>query len=88
MVVLCIPEIKKVNSLPNDKILDCSKLKAFADDKLNAIEKLKFVLEWVEGKHCRKRRKCWFPGFSPFSTMFLKGLFLWVVESQDCVVKI
>ena len=22
------------------------------------------------GKHCRKRRKCWFPAFSPFPTMF------------------
>ena len=22
-------------------------------------------------KHCRKRRKCWSPAFSPFSTMFL-----------------
>ena len=26
---------KKVNSLSNDKILDLSKLKAFADDKMN-----------------------------------------------------
>ena len=25
----------QLNSLPNDKILDCPKLKAFADDKLN-----------------------------------------------------
>ena len=22
------------------------------------------------GKHCRKRRKCWKPAFSPFPTMF------------------
>ena len=29
-------------------ILEWLKLKAFADDKLNAIEKRKFVLEWVE----------------------------------------
>ena len=33
----------KVNSLPNDKILDWSKLKAIADDKINTTEKLKFV---------------------------------------------
>ena len=32
------------NSLPNDKILDWSKLKAFADDKIKLAEKLKFVL--------------------------------------------
>ena len=36
------------NSLPNDKILDWLKLKAFADDKKNVTEKLKFVLEKVE----------------------------------------
>ena len=35
-------------SLPNDKILDWSKLKAFADDKINVTEKLKFVLKRVE----------------------------------------
>ena len=37
-----------LNSLPHNKILDRSKLKAFADDKLNATEKLKFVLGRVE----------------------------------------
>ena len=36
------------NSLPNNKILDWSELKAFADDKINVIEKLKFALERVE----------------------------------------
>ena len=37
-----------VNSLPNYKTLDLSKLKAFADDQLNVTEKLKIVLERVE----------------------------------------
>ena len=36
------------NSLPNERILDWSKLKAFADDKINVTEKLKFVLGRVE----------------------------------------
>ena len=36
------------NSLPNDKILDHSKLKAFADDEINVNEKLKFALGRVE----------------------------------------
>ena len=36
------------NSVPNNKILDRSKLKAFADNKINETEKLKFVLERVE----------------------------------------
>ena len=39
---------ERVNSLPNYKILDWSKLKAFADDKIKVTEKLKFVLERVE----------------------------------------
>ena len=36
-----------MNSLPNDKILDWSKLKAFADDKINVIKKLKSDIRWV-----------------------------------------
>ena len=37
-----------LNSLPNDKFLDCSKLKAFADNKIKLTEKMKFVLKMVE----------------------------------------
>ena len=33
-----------INSLPHDKILDQSKFKAFADDKINANQKLELVL--------------------------------------------
>ena len=36
------------NSLPDDKILDLSKLKAFADDKINLTQNFKFVLERIE----------------------------------------
>ena len=36
------------NSFPNDKLLDSSKLKAFADDKIKVTEILKFVLGRVE----------------------------------------
>ena len=36
------------NSLPNNKILDWSKLKAFADNKVNLNEKLKLVLGRIE----------------------------------------
>ena len=32
-----------INSLPNYNILDWSKLKATADEKINVAEKLKFV---------------------------------------------
>ena len=40
--------IPSFNSLPNDKIQDLSKIKAFADDKIILTQKLKFVLERVE----------------------------------------
>ena len=36
------------NSLPNDKLLDWSKLKAFADEKMNVTQKLKFVIGRIE----------------------------------------
>ena len=42
-----------INSLSTEKNLDCSKIKAFADDIINMTEKLKFVLgrfENVVGK--------------------------------------
>ena len=58
----------------NNKILDWSNLKALADNKINVTEKLKFVLEKGR-KHCGKRRKCWLPAPSPFSTMFSKASF-------------
>ena len=63
-----------INSLPNSKILDQSKLKAVADDKINLTEKLKFIFGMVE-KHFRERRKCWFSAFPPFPKMFSKSFF-------------
>ena len=63
-----------VNSLPNDKFLDWSKLKAFAHDKINVTEKLKFVFGQVENVGKGENA-------SPFPTMFCK-----VVKSQDCMV--
>ena len=41
-------EINPINSLPNNKFLDRSKLKAFVDNKMKVTEKIKFVLEMVE----------------------------------------
>ena len=44
-----VDTIKEIfNSLPTNKLLDCFKLKAFADDKLNLAEELKFVFGRVE----------------------------------------
>ena len=59
----------RINSLSNDKILDWSKLKAFADDKLDMAENLKYVLGRVENI-VGKGEKGWLPAFSPFPTMF------------------
>ena len=36
------------NSLPNDKILDLSNLKAFTDDKISVTQKVNFVLYGIE----------------------------------------
>ena len=42
-ILLC-----SVNLLQNNEVFDWSELKAFADDKMNVTEKLKFVLVRVE----------------------------------------
>ena len=48
----------EVNPLPNEKNLDQSKLKGFADDKINWIQKLKFVLERVENINPFRNKPC------------------------------
>ena len=70
------------NPLPEDKILDRSNLKGFAEDKIDVTEKLKFVLGRVENIVGKGEN-----AGSPFPTMFSKGFFLRVVKSLDCVVK-
>ena len=66
------------NPLPNNKIFDWSKLKAFADDNINVNEKIQYILGRVE--NTVKRRKCWLPEFSAFRTMFSKGYLLRVIK--------
>ena len=84
---LCSLELALIfNSLPNDKILDWSKLKAFADDKINVNQKLKSDMGRIENI-VGEGRKQWLPAFSPFPTMFSKSLFHRVIKSPDCVVK-
>ena len=70
----------KVNSIINDIFLGW-KLKAFADDKINVNEKLKFVFGRIENMGKGEI------AFSPFATVFSKGFFFNVVESRDFVVK-
>ena len=60
------------NSLPNDKIVDLSKLKAFADDKLNVTQKLKFPLGRVEN-FVGKGENAGYQHFLLFPQCFLKA---------------
>ena len=66
--ILCCATIfwisANINSLPKGKILNWSKLKAFADNKINATEKLKFVLvgqvkQFVNLKRLNCNHKLW-----------------------------
>ena len=67
-----------LNSLTNDNILDWSKLKAFADDKINVNQKLKFASGQVENI---------VTSIFSFHHNVYKGLFIWVVQGPDCMVR-
>ena len=78
-----------LNSLTNDKILDWSKLKAFADNKIEVNENLKFALGRVEkivgkGENAGYQHFLLFP--KCFPKMFSKVFFPRVVESWDGAV--
>ena len=66
---------KSVNSLPNDKFLDCFKLIAFADDKLNLAEKMKLVLGRVEN-NVGKEENAVYQHFLLFPQCFQKASIL------------
>ena len=75
-----------INSLPHDKIMDWSELKAFPENKINVIEKLKLVLERVEnivgnGENAGDQHLLIFP------QCFLKASFPRSFKVRDCVVK-
>ena len=74
-----------LNSLPYNKFLDLQ-IEITCRTKYKYDRKFEI---WFgkDRKHCRKRRKCWLPAFSPFPTMFSNGFFFKVVKSRDCVVK-
>ena len=48
------------NPLPDDKILDATKVKAYADNNSD-VAKIMISLFNKEKKNCGKRRKCWEP---------------------------
>ena len=77
-----------LNNLPNNKLLDWSKLRAFADDNKKKSDSKIEIQIWKSKKNCGIGRKCWLAAFSPFPSMFSKGSFFKVVKSRDCVVKV
>ena len=67
-------------------MFDCSKLKAFADDKINMTEKLNFVSGNVENI-VGKVENAGYQHFLLFPQCFLKAFSYWVVTSLDCALK-
>ena len=74
-----------VNPLPNDKILDITKLKTFADNKSDIAKMTVSLYDRVDNSG--KRRKCWSPAFSLFPTVFSKTFFFRVVKSRGVCFK-
>ena len=62
-----------INPLLNDKILEWSKFKAFADDKINLTEQLLFVLGRVENI-VRKGENAGYQHFLLFPQCFHRAL--------------
>ena len=73
------------NSLPNDKSLDMTKLKAFADNKINLAQMMISVFDRV-GNIVGKGENAGYQHFLFFQQCFQKASFLGVVKSQDCVL--
>ena len=63
-----------LNSLPNNRFLDWSKLKAFADNKINVTELHTFFLGWVENI-VGKGENAGYQHFLLFPQCFQKGSF-------------
>ena len=61
-------------------------MKAFADDKINEIKKLKFVQGWVENI-VGKGENAGFQHFLLFRQCFRKASISGFEKSRDCVVK-
>ena len=69
-----LPHNHDFNSLPNDKILDWSELKALADDKINVTQKLTVSLGWVENI-VGKEESAGYQHFLLFPQRFQKATF-------------
>ena len=77
--------IDRINPLPNDKFLEWSKFKAFADDKVSVTLKQKFCLGVVENI-VGEKEKMLVTSIFFFSHNVFKRL-LAQSKRRDCVVK-
>ena len=75
-----------VNSLANYKILDVTKWKAFADDKINVAQMMISVIDRVENI-VGKGKNAGYQHFLLFPQCFQKSSCFKVIKSLDCVVK-
>ena len=66
--------IAPFDSLPNNKILDWTKFKILADDKINGIQKAKFLMEMV-GNIAGKGENAGYQHFLLFPKCFQKAPF-------------
>ena len=82
--IFCVMEFEP---LANDQILDMTKLKAFADNKLNFDKMTIFLSDKVENTE-GKGENAGYQHFLLFPQCFFKGFLSTVVKSRDCVVKI
>ena len=79
--------LERVNSLLNYKILDITKSKLFADNKLNVAKMTISLFDGVENTE-GKGENAGYQRFSPFPTVFSEAVFFRVVKSRDCEVEI
>ena len=74
------------NLLPNGKILNQSKLKAFADDRLKMAQVAKLILDKIENI-VGKEENAGYQHFLLFLQCFQKASSMRVVKRRDCLVK-
>ena len=87
--IFWVKSIDLLNSLPNDKIVEVTKLKAFADDKLNIAKMMNSLFDRVENT-VGKGENAGYQHFLLFLQCFprvAKKCIPWVAKSRDCVVK-
>ena len=80
-----IYHVNILKTLPKNKTLASSKLKAFADDKLNVPRNTTIVFHRIENRK-KKRENANYQHFLLFPQCFQKGLSSVAVKSRQCEV--